>query len=187
MAGIDGGLGMMRSFAGWGWMLPIVVAGCATKGQRFDGWAGLKGGDRITVMPLADHPSDDPKDSERTGITCQNLIAGALKQRLAEVDVNAPVPADYDPKRGYEREQAVAAGRQRSSNYVLYGRCQEFYNVAPMTFRSDRGGIDVEVASVSDGRLVYRLIAQSTASNFSTPEAIIGDIAESMADDLKAK
>jgi hypothetical protein len=162
-----------------------IAAGCGTTGQKFDGWKGVQAGERITVLPLSDHPSDDPKDRDGTGLKSQNAIVTAMKKELAQVDIDAPVPANYDAKRGYDRDAALAVGRERSSTYVLYGKCTDFYNVAPFTFRADRGGIEVELVAVADGRLVYRLTKVSSVNNLSNPESAIEGIADTMADELK--
>lgn len=164
-----------------GTLIASCAVGCGSIGTRLHGWEGLTDSDRITVLPLRDHVSDDPEDSINTGRIAQDAIVTAFMKHLRG-EVDSFIPDEYDSSMGFDAVRAVSIGRDRGSGYVLIGNCIEFYRVAPMTYRVDRGGIEVQIVRVSDGQRVFQASEiRNTGTNFSTPKDAIASIAADMA------
>lgn len=90
---------------------------------------------------------------------------------------------------GLTREQAVEAAKAAGVNYAVYGDCTAFYNVAPLTFRYDRAGLQVEFVSVT-GEVVYRedfWQASWWDGNLVTPEQILGKLAIKIAKQTRTR
>ena len=69
--------------------------------------------------------------------------------------------------------------RAKGYKFVLNGEVDEYYSVAPMTFRVDRAGVSVRLLSADDGTVVAFFSQRKEArSNLSTPDAVIEKMAE---------
>ncbi len=162
----------------------LLFGGCGTIGQKTVGWKGLSAGARVTVLPFRDHTSSDPEDRDNTGLISQEIVANAIRSEHSAVVVDPHVPAGFDSTVGYSLDQAREIGATRSADYVMFGQCIEFFRVAPMTFRSDKGGIAVTMISMPGGEVVYTLRHVQAVGNFFTPETAIEQIAHAMAEEL---
>lgn len=90
------------------------------------------------------------------------IVAAFTKHLRGEVD--SFIPDEYDSSMGFDAVRAMSIGN-----------CIEFYRVAPMTYRVDRGGIEVQIVRVSDGQRVFQASEiRNTGTNFSTPKDAIG-------------
>jgi len=165
-------------------LLASFAGGCAI-GTKFDEWPGMEPTDKLVVLPFQDHASEDPRDSKNTGRICQDIFVKAfLRYQTAEIVDH--VLEGHDPTTAIGRSAATEIGRQLEADYVMTGRCTEFYRVAPMTFRADQGAVDVEVMRVEDGKRVYHASAHQQCANFGEPEDCIEAIAGSVASELRA-
>lgn len=130
----------------------------------------------VLVLPFKDNVSDDDRDSKETGRAAQRAFLEALQAKGTisalgtETDGNAAL-------RGLSRSEALERLQEADADYAVYGDCFEFYRVAPMTYRSDRAGVTVEIIA-ADGAVVFRRSVQAIAnSNFEEPEVVLGRIA----------
>jgi len=113
------------------------------------------------------------------------IVAAFTKHLRGEVD--SFIPDEYDSSMGFDAVRAMSIGRDRGSGYVLIGNCIEFYRVAPMTYRVDRGGIEVQIVRVSDGQRVFQASEiRNTGTNFSSPKDAIASIAANIARGARA-
>ena len=174
-----------RVFLVLGPLCVVLASGCKI-GQKFNNWKGLKDGDTLCVLPLRDHFSNDPRDSEKTGLICHEILTRELK-KMRGVTIDSYTPDTYDPKKGFCQDDAVKIAKGRDADYVLYGRCTEYYHVAPMTFRRDKGGIDVEICRVADGTLVYGCQKIGSKMNWCEPRNVIESIAKRMARTIRPR
>ena len=138
---------------------------------------------RVLVAPFRDNESDDPRDSVDTGIIAQQRLLEGLEE-LDSIRVKKATPQRYDPSKGLSLDEAVALAHQYEADFVVFGDVIEFYRVAPLTFRADRAGVTIRVASVS-GQLVFqRSWNKHSGTNFSTPDAVIENIGERFRDEV---
>ncbi len=77
-------------------------------------------------------------------------------------------------------------GRQRKVDDVIYGECIAYDNVAPFTFRPDRGGMRVWMRRGADGQMVFTASdSRRTDDNLDGPRDAIEDTAEEMVEGMK--
>jgi hypothetical protein len=158
----------------------VMNTGCAL-GTRIKGWEGVMASESVTVLPFKDHVSEDARDSDGTGKKCQDILAEKLSDDHSDV-VKAHVPAGHDSKTVLSDADAQALGKSLKVDYVVYGDCIEYYDVAPFTFRADRAGMQVWVLRVADGVVVYTVKhAQNSDSNYDSPEGLLEEMAEGIA------
>jgi hypothetical protein len=74
-------------------------------------------------------------------------------------------------------DAAVTLGREKGVDYVLNGEVNDYYSVAPMTFRSDRASVSVRLIRVSDGSVVAFQTETVQGANFKTPADLIRAVA----------
>ena len=166
--------------------LTLLNTGCGALGTRIDGWEGVKRTESLVVLPFRDNVSEDSNDSDGTGKKCQTIMVEALSDRRDDT-VKSHVPANHDFKTVLSQMQANTLGKTLKVDYVVYGDCIEFYDVAPMTFRADRAGMQVFVLRVVDGVIVYTArYNEKSDSNFDSPEDVIQELSEGMAKGILA-
>lgn len=148
-----------RLDAGWGAPPPAELP------RRFHFPHGAK----VLVLPFRDHRSEDPRDRDGTGRATQVAVEQALGEVVGlEVSERPGLPGDY--ALGLSRAQAAALAREAGADFAVYGDCVEFYRVAPMTFRTDRAGMDLEIVR-ADGTPVYRFTrSRDAGTNLNEPE-----------------
>jgi len=68
---------------------------------------------------------------------------------------------------------------------VINGEVDEYYSVAPFTFRSDRAGISMRLLRTSDSSVIaFYSQRKEAGSNLTTPDRIIEKIAQRIRDAL---
>jgi hypothetical protein len=101
--------------------------------------------------------------------------------RFKAVPLSRPVP----PTETLTDDAAVAFAKSKGFKFVINGEVDEFYSVAPMTFRVDRAGVSIRILRVEDGSVVVFFSQRKEAgSNLGTPDGIIEGIAEHVRDSL---
>jgi hypothetical protein len=89
------------------------------------------------------------------------------------------------PNEGLTDDAAVDFAWKKGFQFVLNGEVDEYYSVAPMTFRVDRAGVSLRILRVSDGSVAAFFSQRKEAgSNFATPDGLIEDMAVHVRDSL---
>lgn len=102
----------------------------------------------------------------------------ASKPTVKVVPISRPVAANQE----LTDAAAVEAGRQNNVEYVLNGEVNDYYSVAPMTYRSDRAAVTVRLIRVSDGKVVAFQTETVQGANYKTPSDLIMRVAERFRD-----
>jgi len=97
----------------------------------------------------------------------------ATKPGVKVVPLSRPV-AGGEP---LSDEAAVSFGRDKHVDYVLNGEVNDYYSVAPMTYRSDRASVSVRLIRVSDGVVVAFQTETVQGANYKTPADLIRAVA----------
>ena len=97
----------------------------------------------------------------------------ATKPGVKVVPLSRPV-AGNEP---LSDEAAVTLGRDKNVDYVLNGEVNDYYSVAPMTYRSDRASVSVRLIRVSDGTIVAFKTETVQGANYKTPADLIRAVA----------
>lgn len=162
--------------------LPLVVVSCAStppvvrRGQ-------VPIGSELAVIPFRDCLIAKQEDCDGSGNTAGNIFAQVFS---ASVKFRAvPLSRPVGPKETLTDDAAVVLAKNKGFKYVINGEVDDYYDVAPMTFRADRAGISVRILSVEDGSVVAFFSQRKTAgSNLGTPGGIITKMAEHVRDSL---
>jgi hypothetical protein len=97
----------------------------------------------------------------------------ATKPGVKVVPISRPVAGNE----ALSDEAAVSLGREKHVDYVLNGEVNDYYSVAPMTYRSDRASVTVRLIRVSDGSIVAFQTETVQGANFKTPADLIRAVA----------
>jgi hypothetical protein len=115
-------------------------------------------------------------------------IAGSIFARVFSATARfkaVPLSRPVGPTEALTDDAAAAYAKQRGLEYVINGEVDEYYSVAPFTFRSDRAGISMRVLRASDSSVVaFYSQRKEAGSNLGTPDRIIEKIAERIRDAL---
>jgi len=137
-------------------------------------------GSDLAVIMFRDCTIAGQEDCDGSGLTAGSIFARVLSQRpgLRATPLNRPI----DPKTQLSDDQAVAYAKAKGYAYVVNGDVVDYYRVAPMTFRTERAGVSVRILRVSNGEVVAFFSDRThSASNFTTPDALIEDMAKHVA------
>jgi hypothetical protein len=102
----------------------------------------------------------------------------ASKPTFKVIPLSRPVAANQE----LTDAAALEVGRQNNVQYVLNGEVNDYYSVAPMTYRSDRAAVTVRLIRVSDGTVVAFQTETVQGANFKTPADLIQKVAERFRD-----
>ena len=149
----------------------LALAGCvapATVRQK------TPPGTDVGVIAFRDCTILDQEDCNGSGVAAGSVMARALAEssKFKGVPLSRPVGAK-DP---LDDAKAAEYGKSKGYAYVVNGEVQDYYRVAPMTFRSERAAISLRVLRTSDGAVVTFFQDHGTANNFRTPDGIIQDM-----------
>jgi len=116
------------------------------------------------------------EDCGGSGLSAGSVFAQVLSEDsvVRAVPLSRPVPAAVPLDDG----AAAAYGREKGFKYVVNGEVEDYYRVAPLTFRSERAGVSVRLIDTSNGQVMAFFSDRGTAPNLSTPEAILGKFAK---------
>jgi hypothetical protein len=163
-------------------VLSLLLVSCAStppvvkRGQ-------IPSGSELAVIPFRDCLIAGQADCDGSGNTAGNIFAQVFSAsaKFRAVPLSRPV----GPKEALTDDAAVALAKAKGYRYVINGEVDEYYDVAPMTFRVDRAGISVRILRVEDGSVTAVFSQRKEAgSNLGTPGGIIKKMAEHVRDSL---
>jgi len=130
----------------------------------------------VGVIAFRDCTIQDQEDCNGSGVAAGSVMARTLAEsrKFKGVPLSRPV----GPKEQLDDTKAAEYGKAKGFAYVVNGEVQDYYRVAPMTFRSERAAISLRVLRTSDGAVVTFFQDHGTANNFRTPDGIIEDMCE---------
>jgi hypothetical protein len=136
----------------------------------------LPHGSRVGVIMFRDCMIQGQTDCDDSGITAGTIFAHVLSEGsdITAIPLSRPVGA----KTILTDQAAVAYAKARGLEYVLNGDVEDYYRVAPFTFRAERAGVSVRLLRSSDGSVMAFFSDRGQANNLSTPDAILTKMAE---------
>jgi hypothetical protein len=140
-------------------------------------------GSDIAVIMFRDCTIAGQEDCDGSGLTAGSIFARELAQHpgMKAVPIDRPVA----PKTQLSDDQAVAYAKTKGYTYVVNGDVEDYYRVAPMTFRTERAGVSVRVLRTSDGQVMAFFSNRAhSATNLTTPDDLIEDMAKHVAASL---
>lgn len=154
-----------------------ILAGCAvapTVEER------IASGSQIAVVMFRDCMIPGQEDCTGAGMSAGSVFARVLSEGpgLSAVPLSRPVSATS----ALDDDAAVAYAKQKGFRYVVNGDVEDYYRVAPMTFRSERAGVSVRLLDTATGRVMAFLSDRGTANNLSSPDAILARMAKRFRD-----
>jgi hypothetical protein len=137
---------------------------------------------KIAVIPFRDCTIPGQEDCAGSGNTAGSLYARILasKPGYRVSPVSRPVGATE----GLTDDAAIAYAKSRDFEYVVNGEVNDFFRVAPFTFRKERVGLSLRILRVSDGAVIVFQTEKKEAGNLTTPERMIEKLAERFRDAL---
>ena len=160
----------------------MVLAGCVTT-PPVTVREPLPSGSDVAVIMFRDCTIAGQEDCDGSGFTAGSIFARvfAAQPGRKAVPLDRPVP----PKSPLTDDQAVTYARSKGYAYVLNGDVEDYYRVAPFTFRAERAGVSVRVLRTSDGQVMSFFSDRThSATNLTTPDALIEDMAKHVAASL---
>lgn len=123
------------------------------------------------------------EDCDGSGLTAGSIFARVLAQKpgMRAVPLSRPVGATAP----LDDAAAAAFGKLRGYQYVVNGEVEDYYRVAPMTFRAERAGVSVRILRTSDGSIMSFFSDRThSATNLTTPDALVEDMAKHVGDSI---
>jgi hypothetical protein len=143
----------------------------------------LPPGSEVAVVMFRDCTITGQEDCDGSGLSAGSIFATVLAQKpgLKAAPLSRPVA----PKAPLDDDQAVSFAKGKGFAYVINGDVTEYYRVAPFTFRTERAGVSVRLLRTSDGNVMsFWSNRINSKSNLTTPDAMIKDMAEHVAQAL---
>lgn len=137
-------------------------------------------GSEVAVIMFRDCTISGQEDCDGSGLSAGSIFARFLSTQpgLKAVPLNRPV----SPKLQLDDDQAVALGKAKGYAYVLNGDVEDYYRVAPLTFRTERAGVSIRLLRTVDGQVMaFFSYRTNSGSNLTTPDAMIEDMAKHVA------
>ena len=135
----------------------------------------------ISVVMFRDCNISGQEDCDGSGLTAASIFARVLSEKpgLRAVPLSRPVAA----REGLDDSAAVAYAKAKGFKYVLNGDVEDYYRVAPMTFRTERAGVSVRLLNTENGDLMAFFSHRThSQSNLTTPDALIQQLARHVRD-----
>ncbi len=163
-------------------VLPLVLISCASTPPvvKRD---PVPIGSEFAVIPFRDCLIAGQEDCDGSGNTAGNIFAQVFSDsvKFKAVPLSRPVGS----KEALTDDAAVALAKLKGFRYVINGEVDEYYDVAPMTFRVDRAGISIRILRVEDGSIsAFFSQRKAAGSNLGTPSGMIKAMAEHVRDSL---
>lgn len=175
----------MKGVAGLG-AIALVVVGCAS-GLRPTAsvFQPFPRDAKIAIIPLRDCTIPNNDDCHGAGNIATSVIAATLSQGRYDV---IPLSRPANPDQVVGDTSAVEVAKAKGFEYVINGEVNDFYRVAPMTFRVDRASLAFRLLKVSDGSVVASAMSSvEAASNLGTPEGLIRKLAKKLLQEMSKK
>ena len=130
----------------------------------------------ICVIPLRDCIIPNNDDCPGSGGIAASVIAATLSQAAFRA---MPLSRPGGPDQPLTDEQAGSLAGNKGCQLLINGEVNDFYRVAPGTFRADRASLQFRLLSVPEGEVVANAISSVEAgSNLGTPEGLIRKLAQ---------
>jgi hypothetical protein len=115
-----------------------------------------------------------------------NTAGGIFARIMATGKFRAvPLSRTVGPKEPLTDDAAVEYAKSKGFQYVLNGEVDEYYRVAPFTFRTERAGVSIRILRVSDGSVIaFFSQRKHSQTNLTTPDRLIEKMAEHVRDSL---
>jgi hypothetical protein len=82
-------------------------------------------------------------------------------------------------------DDSAAYAKSKGYQYVVNGDVEDYYRVAPMTFRTERAGVSVRLLRTSDGEvLAFFSHRTHSQTNLTTPDVMLASMAEHVRDSV---
>lgn len=163
-------------------VLPLLLVSCVStppvvkRGQ-------VPIGSELAVIPFRDCLTSGQADCDGSGNTAGGIFSQVFS---ASVKFRAvPLSRPVGPKETLTDDAAVALAKTKGFKYVINGEVDDYFDVAPMTFRRERAGISVRILRVEDGSVTAFFSQRKTEGNVgNSPASIIKKMAEHVRDSL---
>jgi len=137
----------------------------------------------IGVVMFRDCTIPGQEDCGGSGLTAGSIFARVLSEKpgLHAVPLSRPAAASAP----LDDSTAVTFAKEKGYKYVLNGEVEDYYRVAPMTFRTERAGVSVRLLNTTNGDVVA-FFSQRTHSqtNLTTPDALLERMAAHVRDSI---
>ena len=163
-------------------VLCLIGSGCASTPPVVKR-AELPRGSELAIIVFRDCTITGQEDCDGSGNLAASIFARvfATSGRFSAVPISRPV----GPKQALTDDAAVELAKAKGFQYVMNGEVDEYYSVAPFTFRADRAGVSLRILKVSDGSVIAFFSQRKEAgSNLSTPDHLIEKMAEHVVQSL---
>lgn len=140
-------------------------------------------GSEIAVVPFRDCLIPGQDDCGGSGNMAGNIVAQVFSAsgKFRAVPLSRSMPSNAT----FTDDAAVSLAKEKGFQFVINGEVDDYYDVAPFTFRVDRAGISVRMLRVADGSvLAYFSYRKDASSNLGTPGDVIRKLAEHFRDGL---
>jgi hypothetical protein len=140
---------------------------------------------RIAIISLRDCTISNDDDCHGAGDIAASVIAATLSKGGYEV---IPLSRPGNPDQVLSDDAAVEVAKAKGFEYLINGEVNDFYRVAPMTFRVDRASLAFRLLKVSDGSVVASATSSvEAASNLGTPEGLIRKLAKKLLQEMSRR
>lgn len=164
------------------WVTLVMLAGCGTD-PTVEVKHRVPHGATIAVVMFQDCAIAGQADCDGSGASAGAIFARTLALKPGVHTVALPRPVG--PKVPYSDDAAVAYARAKNYRYVINGEVTDYYRAGHITLHSDRAGVSVRVLNTNNGQAVLTFTYQkSSTTNFTTPDAILEDMAKQLADSV---
>jgi hypothetical protein len=156
-------------------LVVLMIAGCTTTPPVIVR-ASLPAGSEVAVIMFRDCTIRGQEDCDESGLTAGSVFARVFseEQGLRSVPLSRPV----GPKDQLDDGAAVAYAKSKGYRYVINGEVEDYYRVAPMTFRTERAGVSVRLLSTADGQILAFFSDRThSQTNLTTPDALLRKMA----------
>lgn len=156
-----------------------LLSGCAA--QTAYVYSPVPPTSKIAMIELSDCNIPNHEDCIGSGKKAtkqySDILSLSVLPRPSNIKINEDVPTSG----------AVEVAKSKGFDYILFGTVTDIYDVAPMTFRLDRAGVNIRIAKVADGSIavLQNIPSRNAGSNLSTPEGMFEDFAKEMKEVIK--
>ena len=159
--------------------LSVALLSCASAPTVIK-YEGLPHGSRVAVIPFRDCTIAGQDDCSGSGNIAGTIYARVLASRpdFRFEPVSRPVAA----MEALSDDAAIKYAAGKGFDFVMNGEVNDFYRVAPMTFRNERVGLSVRILRVQDGKIITFQTEAAHAGNLTTPERMLERLASKLAE-----
>jgi len=158
----------------------VVLGSCATI-PPVTVRSTLPRGSEVAVVMFRDCVIAGQEDCDGSGLSAGSIFARVFSERPGWRAV--PISRPVSPREPLDDGAAVAFAKGKGFRYVLNGDVEDYYRVAPMTFRTERAGVSVRLLNTENGDiLAFFSHRMNSQSNLTTPDAMIEKFASRVRD-----